>query len=49
MRFATTTRADIVQAIPGMGRVDGYTIEYTATDMVEAYELIRLMYKYISW
>jgi D-amino peptidase len=49
MRFATTTRADIVQAIPGMGRVDGYTVEYAAADMAEAYELIRLMYKYISW
>jgi len=49
MRFATTTRPDILQAVPGMRRVDGYTVEYTASDMVEAYELIRLMYKYISW
>jgi D-amino peptidase len=49
MRFATTTRADIVQAIPGMTRVDGFTVEYRASDMDEAYRLIRLMYKYISW
>jgi D-aminopeptidase len=49
MRFATTTRADIVQAIPGMNRVDGFTVEYRASDMGEAYRLIRLMYKYISW
>ena len=49
MRFATTTRADILQAIPGMRRVDGFTVAYTAHDMVEAYPLIRLMYKYVSF
>jgi D-amino peptidase len=49
MRFASTTRADILEAIPGMRRVDGTTVEYEARTMVEAYELIRLMYKYISW
>jgi len=49
MRFATTTRPDILQAVPGMHRVDGYTVEYVASDMVEAYKLVRLMYKYISW
>ena len=49
MRFATTTRADILQAIPAMRRVDGFTVAYTARDMVEAYPLIRLMYKYVSF
>ena len=49
MRFATTTRADILQAVPGMRRVDGTSVEYDATDMTEAYMLIRLMYKYVSW
>ena len=49
MQFATTTRADILQAVPGMRRVDGYTVEYTADSMTEAYGLIRLMYKYIAW
>lgn len=48
-RFATTTRADILEAVPGMRRVDGYSVEYSASDMTEAYKLIRLMYKYISW
>lgn len=48
MRFARTTRADVLQAIPGMARVDGFTASYTAKDMAEAYKLIRLMYKYIS-
>jgi D-amino peptidase len=47
MRFDRTTRADVLQAIPGMERVDGYTVAYTAKDMQEAYKLIRLMYKYV--
>jgi len=49
MRFSSTTRADIVQAIPGTRRIDGYTVEIEAKTMDEAYPLIRLMYKYISW
>lgn len=49
LRFATTTRADVLQAIPGMSRVDGTTVEYTAQTMDQAYRLIRLMYKYVSW
>jgi D-amino peptidase len=49
MRFATTTRADILQAVPSMRRVDGTAVEYEARSMDEAYRLIRLMYKYISW
>ncbi len=49
MRFATTTRPDILQAVPGMRRSDGYTVEYVAANMVEAYKLVRLMYKYVSW
>ncbi len=49
VRFATTTRVDILQAVPGMRRVDGTSVEYDATDMTEAYMLIRLMYKYVSW
>jgi D-amino peptidase len=49
MRFATTTRADIVQAIPGMRRVDGFTVEHESRTMRDAYVLIRLMYKYVSW
>lgn len=49
MRFATTTRADILQAIPGMSRIDGYTVAYTTDSMDQAYRMIRLMYKYIAW
>lgn len=49
VRFASTTRADILEAIPEMRRIDGNTIEYQAKDMEESYKLIRLMYKYISW
>lgn len=49
VRFATPTRADILEAIPGIGRVDGYTVSYEAEDVDEAYRLIRVMYKYVSW
>jgi D-amino peptidase len=49
MRFATTTRADILQAIPGMKRIDGVTVEIETDTMDRAYRVIRLMYKYISW
>lgn len=48
-RFATTTRADILQAIPGMRRVDGTTVEIETEDMDAAYRMVRLMYKYIAW
>ncbi len=47
VRFATTSRADVLQAIPGMSREDGFTVRYTAQDMDQAYQLIRLMYKYV--
>ena len=49
IRFASTTRADILQAIPGVRRVDGTTVEYDARTTGEAYGLIRLMYKYVGW
>ena len=41
--------ADILQAVPGMRRLDGTTVEVQARTMAEAYALIRLMYKYIQW
>lgn len=43
------TRADVAMSIPGMKRVDGYTVSYQAKNMEEAYKLIRLIYKYLSW
>ena len=49
MRSARTTRADVLMGIPGIKRVDGTTIEYEAENMDQAYRLIRIAYKYISW
>jgi D-amino peptidase len=49
VRFASTTRADILQAIPGMTRVDGFTVQIQTDSMDRAYRVIRLMYKYVSW
>ena len=48
MRFATTAKADVLQAIPGMSRLDGFMVGYTAGGIDEAYRLIRLMYKYVQ-
>jgi D-amino peptidase len=49
LKVDSPTRADIAMGIPGMKRVDGYTVSYQAKDMTEAYKLIRMVYKYISW
>ena len=48
LKFSTPTHAEILQAIPGMEWIDGYTVKYKANNMVEAYALIRLMYKYVK-
>ncbi|HIB27354.1 MAG TPA: aminopeptidase, partial [Candidatus Marinimicrobia bacterium] len=48
LKFSTPTHAEILQAIPGMEWIDGYTVQYKAKNMVEAYALIRLMYKYVK-
>ncbi|HEX9754686.1 MAG TPA: M55 family metallopeptidase [Gemmatimonadales bacterium] len=49
LRFDGTTRPDILEAIPGVRRVDGYTVEFRSPTMADAYKLIRLMYRYVSW
>ncbi len=48
LKFSSTIQAEVLQAIPGMDWVDGYTVGYTAKNMQEAYSLIRLMYKYVK-
>lgn len=48
MRFASTTHVDILMSIPGMTKVDGYTVAYTASSADEAYRLIRLMYRFVQ-
>ena len=49
LKADTPTRADVAMGIPGMKRVDGYTISYEAKNMDEAYRLIRIVYKYLDW
>ncbi len=49
MRFASTTRPYVLEAIPGIRRLDGYTVAFEAASMAEAYELIRLAYRFITW
>ena len=48
LRLADVTVAQILQAIPGVKQTDGYTVEFTARSMPEAYRLIRLMYRFVS-
>ncbi len=43
------TRADIAMGIPGVKRVDGFTVSYQAKNMEEAYKLIRVIYRYLQW
>jgi D-amino peptidase len=49
IKVDTPTRADVAMGIPGMKRVDGYTVSYVAKSMNEAYPLIRIVYKYLAW
>ncbi len=49
LKVDAPTRADVAMGIPGMKRIDGYTISYQAKDMDEAYRLIRIIYKYLQW
>ncbi len=48
LRLADVTTPQILQAIPGVRQTDGYTVEFTAETMEEAYMLIRLMYRFVS-
>lgn len=48
MRFASTTHVDILMSIPGVSKVDGFTVAYTADNADQAYRLIRLMYRFVQ-
>jgi len=48
MRFASTTHVDILMSIPGISKVDGFTVQYDAENADQAYRLIRLMYRFIQ-
>ena len=48
LRLADNTIPQILQAIPGVKQIDGFTVEFTAPNMTDAYKLIRLMYRFVS-
>ncbi len=48
MRFADTTRPQMVEAIPGVERLDGWTIAFTSPTVAEAYRLIRFLYRFVA-
>lgn len=47
IRFADVTLPQILEAIPGVEQVDGYTVAFTAPNMADAYRQIRLMYRFV--
>ena len=48
LRLSDVTVTQILQAIPGVKQIDGFTVEFTAPTMADAYRLIRLMYRFVS-
>ncbi|HEX5631936.1 MAG TPA: M55 family metallopeptidase [Gemmatimonadales bacterium] len=48
LRLSDVTVTQILQAIPGVRQVDGYTVEVAVPTMADAYRLIRLMYRFVS-
>lgn len=48
LRFSDVTTPQILEAIPGVRQVDGYTVEFRAGRLRDAYRLIRLMYKFVT-
>lgn len=48
IRFTDITRSQILEAIPGVRQIDGYTVAFTAANMADAYRLIRLTYRFVS-
>ncbi|MEX2569667.1 MAG: M55 family metallopeptidase [Gemmatimonadota bacterium] len=48
MRFSDVTTPQILEGIPGVRQVDGYTVEFEADTMAAAYRMIRLMYRFVS-
>lgn len=48
IQFSDVTRPQILEAIPGVRQIDGYTVAFTVDDMAAAYRMIRLMYRFVS-
>ena len=48
LRFSDTTRPQLLEAVPGVEQVDGYTVQFTAPDVAAAYRLIRFMYRFVT-
>jgi D-amino peptidase len=48
LRLSDITVTQILQAIPGVKQTDGFTVEFTARSMPDAYRLIRLMYRFVT-
>lgn len=48
IRLSDHTLVQIMEAIPGVKRTDGFTVAFTAPNMTAAYALIRFVYRFVS-
>ena len=48
LRLADVTLPQILEGIPGVEQVDGFTVAFRAPTMTQAYRMIRLMYRFVS-
>lgn len=48
LRLSDVTLPQILEAIPGVRQLDGYTVGFSAPSMADAYRLIRVMYRFVS-
>lgn len=47
VRFTQTVLADVAEQIPTVKRVDAHTVSYQASDYLQGYRLLRVLYRYL--
>jgi D-amino peptidase len=47
VKFSQTALADVAEQIPTVKRVDAHTVSYQASDYLQGYRLLRVLYRYL--
>ncbi len=47
VKFSQTVLADVAEQIPTVKRVDAHTVSYQASDYLQGYRLLRVLYRYL--
>jgi D-amino peptidase len=47
VKFSQTPLADVAEQIPTVKRVDSHTVSYQASDYLQGYRLLRVLYRYL--